>query len=81
MTTNARKGATSRSTATRSGMTDQQWEAQNSTLSPAACKRRGLCWQCGGKGSLYTAFGGEQKTVVCNECAGNGKATAAAGRP
>lgn len=60
-------------TVTDSGMTDKQWEAQNCTLSLATRKRRGLCWQCGDKGALYTAFGGEQKVVVCGECKGTGK--------
>lgn len=60
------------------GMTDEQWEAQNGKLSPAAAMKRGLCWQCSGKGALYTAFGGEQKTVVCNECEGTGKAVTTA---
>lgn len=58
-------------------MTDAQWEKQNSSLSPAAAARKGVCWQCGGNGALYTAFGGEQKTVVCNICTGTGKGAAA----
>jgi hypothetical protein len=62
---------------TSTTMTDAQWEKQNSPLSPAAADRKGVCWCCGGKGALYTAFGGEQKTVVCNICTGTGKGAAA----
>lgn len=58
----------------RSGMTDQQWEAQNGKLSPAVAKKRGLCWKCSGKGALYSAFGGEHITTACGECQGTGKA-------
>lgn len=62
-----------------SGMTDQQWEKQNKPMHPATAQKKGLCWQCAGNGALYTAFGGEQKTVVCNECTGTGKAAVTAG--
>jgi hypothetical protein len=61
-------------TVTDSGMTDQQWEAQNSPLGPAAAAKRGLCWQCTGKRVLYTAFGGVQRIVDCDACRGTGKA-------
>jgi len=62
-----------------SGMTDQQWEAQNSPLSPATAAKQGKCWCCGGKGVLYSAFGGQQITAVCSICHGTGRpATAAA---
>lgn len=61
-------------TVTDSGMTDQQWEAQNSRLSPSEAEERGLCWGCGGHKVLYTAFGGVQRIVDCNECRGTGKA-------
>lgn len=57
-------------TVTDSGMTDQQWEAQNSPRRA----RSGECWQCAGKKVLYTAFGGVQREVGCNECRGTGKA-------
>lgn len=56
-------------TVTDSGMTDQQWEAQNSSR-PA---KPGECWQCGGKRVLYTAFGGVHRIVDCGECHGTGK--------
>lgn len=61
-------------TVTDSGMTDQQWEAQNSRLGPAEADRLGLCWGCGGNSVLYTAFGGVQRIVDCPECPGTGKA-------
>lgn len=57
-----------------SGMTDQQWEAQNSSLGPAEAEKRGLCWQCAGNRVLYTAFGGVHRTVDCPECNSTGKA-------
>lgn len=59
--------------AAASGMTDTQWEKQNSRMSPAVADKKGVCWSCGGKGALYTAFGGEQKTIVCGICTGTGK--------
>lgn len=55
-------------------MTDQEWEAQNGSLSPGEARMRGLCWFCSGNGVLYTAFGGEQATVACPEQCDNGKA-------
>lgn len=55
-------------------MTDQEWEAQNSSLSPDQATARGLCWCCTGNGVLYTAFGGVQRTVPCPERCDNGKA-------
>lgn len=61
-----------------SGMTNQQWEAQNKPMAPATATKKGLCWQCAGNGALYSAFGGEQITVVCDRCTGTGKAKAAA---
>lgn len=61
-------------TVPKSGMTDQQWEKQNKSLSPAAAERKGLCWQCAGNGVLYSAFGGEQIVTTCSECTGTGKA-------
>lgn len=61
-------------TVTDSGMTDQQWEAQNSPIHPAAAKVRGLCWQCAGQQVLYTAFGGVHLIVDCGECNGTGRA-------
>ncbi|MGW2048584.1 hypothetical protein ACWCPF_25885 [Streptomyces sp. NPDC001858] len=54
-------------------MTDQEWEAQNGALSPEEARAQGLCWHCTGKGKLYTAFGGDQVTVPCGECRGDGK--------
>lgn len=55
-------------------MTDQQWEAQNGSLSPGEATAHGLCWCCTGNGVLYTAFGGHQRKVNCRECRGDGKA-------
>ncbi|MGW5173149.1 hypothetical protein ACWERY_02125 [Streptomyces sp. NPDC004082] len=55
-------------------MTDQEWEAQNSYLSPNEAATRGLCWHCGGKGANWTAFGGVQRKVPCGLCLGDGKA-------
>lgn len=60
-------------TVTDSGMTDRQWEAQNSRLSPASAAKRGLCWQCAGNKVLYTAFGGVHRIVDCDKCSGTGK--------
>lgn len=56
------------------GMTDQQWEAQNGALHPDTARARGLCWHCGGVGALYTAFGSEHVKVTCPDCEGTGKA-------
>lgn len=64
-------------TATTSTMTDAEWEKQNSRMAAGTATRKGLCWSCGGKGALYTAFGGVQKTVVCALCNGTGKPAAA----
>jgi hypothetical protein len=55
-------------------MTEQQREAQNGNLSPDEACARGLCWHCSAEGANYSAFGGEQITVKCPECKGNGKA-------
>ena len=60
------------------GMTDQQWEKQNKPMHPATAAKKGVCWQCGGKGALYSAFGGEHITTACGECKGTGKAKATA---
>ncbi|MFE2973342.1 hypothetical protein [Streptomyces sp. NPDC059258] len=57
-------------------MTDTEWEAQNTPLSPAAAEKKGLCYCCGGKGALYSAFGGERITTVCPICRGTGKPAA-----
>ncbi|MPY47131.1 hypothetical protein [Streptomyces acidicola] len=57
-----------------SGMTDQEWEAQNGTLQPSEAQAQGLCWCCTGNGVLYSAFGGNQIKVSCRECSGDGKA-------
>lgn len=54
-------------------MTDEEWEKQNIPLSPAAARKKGVCWCCGGKGALYSAFGGQQLTTVCGICHGHGK--------
>jgi DnaJ-class molecular chaperone len=54
-------------------MTDQEWEAQNGSLSPGECRARGLCWHCTGNGANYTAFGGVQRKVPCGVCTGDGK--------
>lgn len=55
-------------------LTDTEWEAQNAPLSPKAAEKKGVCWCCGGKGTLYSAFGGERITAVCSICTGTGKA-------
>ncbi|MFE1111234.1 hypothetical protein ACFW5U_35860 [Streptomyces rochei] len=55
-------------------MTDQEWEAQNGSLSPDEATARGLCWQCSGKGANFMAFGGVQRKVRCGTCKGDGKA-------
>lgn len=55
-------------------MTDQEWEAQNGALHPDEARAKGLCWHCSGKGKLFTAFGGVQRTVKCPERRGNCKA-------
>lgn len=55
-------------------MTDQEWEARNSGLTPGGATARGLCWCCTGNGVLYTAFGGVQRTVRCPEKCNDGKA-------
>lgn len=62
-----------------STMTDAQWEAQNARMSPKTADRKGVCWQCGGKGSLYSAFAGERITAVCPSCTGTGKPAVTAG--
>ena len=56
-----------------SGMTDTEWEKQNTPLTPAAAAKKGVCWCCGGQGRLFTAFGGDQQVVVCGICRGTGK--------
>ena len=61
-----------------SGMSDKQWEKQNSSLGPDEARAKGLCWHCGGNGKLHSAFGGQQIVTVCPECQGRGKAKAAA---
>lgn len=63
-------------TDTHTTMTDTEWEKQNSPLSPAAADKKGVCYCCGGKGALYSAFGGERTTTVCPICRGNGKPAA-----
>ncbi|NED75363.1 hypothetical protein G3I51_24170 [Streptomyces sp. SID9944] len=55
-------------------MTDEEWEAQNGSLSPAEATARGLCWKCSGKRKLFSAFGGERLAVTCSQCGGTGKA-------
>lgn len=64
-------------TDTHTTMTDTEWEKQNTPLSPAAAKRKGLCWCCGGNGALYSAFGGERITTACPQCRGTGKPSTA----
>lgn len=54
-------------------MTDQEWEAQNGSLSPEQARARGLCWCCNGNGVLFTAFGGVQRRVRCPEKCDNGR--------
>jgi hypothetical protein len=65
---------------TDSGKTDKQWIAQNSGLDPKVAERRGVCWCCGGKGVLYSAFGGEQAVTACGFCKGKGKPTVTASK-
>lgn len=64
--------------APKSGMSDKEWEAQNTPMDPTKAHAKGLCWCCGGKGGLYSAFGGEQVVTVCPICNGKGKAVARA---
>lgn len=61
-------------TDTHTTMTDAEWEKQNAPLSPKTAEKKGLCWCCGGKGALYSAFGGDRITAVCGICRGTGKA-------
>jgi len=56
-------------------MTDQEWEAQNGSLSPGEATARGLCWHCNGNSVLYTAFGGVQRTVPCPEKCNDGRSS------
>lgn len=56
-------------------LTDEQWIKQNSNLGPDACKRRGLCCWCGGKGGNFWVFGGERGYTHCPNCKGSGKAS------
>jgi hypothetical protein len=63
---------------TISSMSDADWEKQNKPMAPAVAVKKGLCWQCAGNGALYSAFGGERITAVCDRCNGTGKAKAAA---
>jgi hypothetical protein len=65
-------------TDTSSTMTDAEWEKQNAPLGKQAAAKKGVCWCCGGKGALYSAFGGERITAVCGMCKGTGKATTTA---
>ncbi|ARX81542.1 hypothetical protein SMD44_00940 [Streptomyces alboflavus] len=60
-------------TNTSKAMSDTAWEKQNKPPSPAKATRLGLCRWCT-DGALYSAFGGEQRTVVCGICNGTGKA-------
>lgn len=62
-------------TDTHTTMTDTEWEAQNTPLSPKEAEAKGLCYCCGGQGALYSAFGGERITTVCPICRGAGKPT------
>ncbi|MEU0393830.1 hypothetical protein ABZ208_13805 [Streptomyces sp. NPDC006208] len=62
-------------TDTSSTMTDAEWEAQNSRITPAQATKKGVCWSCAGKGALYSAFGGERITAACPVCRGTGKPT------
>ncbi|WP_344491991.1 hypothetical protein [Streptomyces enissocaesilis] len=58
---------------TSSVMTDDEWQNQNSPLTVKDAEKKGVCWCCGGKGSLYAAFGGQQRVIVCGICQGTGK--------
>lgn len=55
-------------------MTDEEWEAQNGSLSPAEATAQGKCWKCSGNKKLFSAFGGEKFSVPCDECRGTGEA-------
>lgn len=55
-------------------MTDQEWEAQNGGLSPTEAAAQGKCWKCSGITKLFSAFGGDQFSVTCDECRGTGEA-------
>ena len=52
----------------KSGMSDKEWEAQNTPMDPAKAAAKGICWCCGGKRALYSAFGGEQIVTACPAC-------------
>ncbi|MFB7605272.1 hypothetical protein [Streptomyces gardneri] len=56
-------------------MTDQEWEAQNTDMSPKAAERKGLCGTCGGKKQIWSAFGGARQVFACYDCKGTGKST------
>ena len=55
-------------------MTDDEWEAQNGGLSPDLAAAQGKCWKCSGHKKLFSAFGGDQFSVTCDECSGTGEA-------
>lgn len=61
-----------------SGMSDDLWIAQNKPMNPGKAISKQWCWQCAGNGIIYSAFGGEQLIVPCNECNGTGAAPKAA---
>jgi len=42
-------------------------------MHPDVAHKKGVCWQCTGNGKLYSAFGGQQLIVVCDQCKGSGK--------
>ncbi|MDI9885925.1 hypothetical protein QMZ92_16445 [Streptomyces sp. HNM0645] len=63
---------------TDSGLTDDQWIKKNKSMAPAKAIAKGYCWQCAGNGTLYSAFGGQQLAVACDECQGSGKARVSA---
>jgi hypothetical protein len=56
-------------------LSDADWLKQNSTLAPAAAKKRGACAPCGGSGALYSINAGTHTTTVCPLCTGTGKPT------
>jgi uncharacterized protein (DUF983 family) len=60
-----------------SGKTDEEWVKQNKPMPVGKAIAAGKCWQCSGNGKIYSAFGGQQLIVVCDQCKGSGKASKA----
>lgn len=48
-------------------------KSNNSNRSFEECKKRGDCLACGGTGTLWASFGGEQTSMRCPDCNGRGR--------